>query len=126
MDHRTAGIVRASLIHQAPDETTLHARLASVHSVTGIRRHLVRHCDLLRAEAADPDIPRADRAAAARRVDHLQTQLAAILDLLIESLPAAAAETGPAAGEARPLAADADRETVIDLAAARAARGRAG
>jgi hypothetical protein len=126
MDHRIAGIVRASLIRQAPDETTLHARLASVHTLTGIRRHLVRHCDRLRAEAAYPGIPLADRVAAARRVDHLQTQLAAILNLLIESLPPAEAETGPAAGEAWQLAADADRDTVIDLAAARAARGREG
>ena len=126
MDHQTAGIVRASLIRQAPDETTLHARLASVHTLTGIRCHLVRHCDRLRAEAGDPAVSLAARASAARRVAHLETQLAAILDLLLETLPAAAGAPGRPAGDGRSVDEGRGREIVIDLAAARAARGRAG
>lgn len=93
MEHRDAGIARASLIRQAPDETALHARLATVHTLAGVRRQVVRHCNRLRAEAADATATDAVRAAAARRAEHLQAQIEAVIDLLLENAPAQATES---------------------------------
>lgn len=87
MEHRTAGIVRASLIRQLPNETALHARLATVHSVAGIRRQVARQRDRLCAEAADRSAPDTARAEAARRADSLQALIEAIIDLLLDNAP---------------------------------------
>ncbi len=94
MEHRDAGIARASLIRQVPDETALHARLATVHTLAGVRRQVVRHRNRLRAEAADPTATEAARDAAARRAEDLQAQIEAVIDLLLETAPAQATESG--------------------------------
>lgn len=132
-DYRTAGIVRECLIRQVPEASDLHMKLARLHTVPAIRQRVERYCRRLHAYAQDPAGPAEARAEASRRAHLLRLHLEVLTDCLSHEPPPG--WTGEPADTPSPAAdgvSDSGRSAgghagtagVIDLDAARAARGR--
>lgn len=127
-DHQAAGILRACLIRQVPEADDLHVRLATRHTVAAVHRQVERYCRHLDAYAQDPAAPAEDRAEASRRARVLLLHVEALGDCVRQDLSAEPAaefdDTLSPADNSRPESGNAGTAGVIDLDAARAARGR--
>lgn len=129
-DHQAAGILRACLIRQVPEADDLHVRLATRHTVAAVHRQVERYCRRLDAYAQDPAAPAEARSEASRRARVLLLHVEALGDCVRRELSAEPgaepADTPSLADDRRPDSGHAGPAGVVDLDAARAARGRTG
>jgi len=127
-EYRLAGIVRECLIRQVPEASDLHMKLARLHTLPAIRQRVERYCGHLHAYAQDPTGSAEARAEASRRAHLLLLHLETLTDCLSQEPPAKwkgdPADAPSPADDGRSAGGHAGAAGVIDLDAARAARGR--